>query len=49
MYLLGEGVEKDVETAKNLMKFIEEEEKKKKTEESIVFKKHNISNAMNPN
>lgn len=49
MYLLGEGVEKDVETAKNLMKFIEEEEKKKKMEESIVFKKHNISNAMNPN
>lgn len=49
MYLLGEGVEKDVETAKNLMKFIEEEEKKKKTEESIVFKKHITSNAMNPN
>lgn len=47
MYLLGEGVEKDVETAKNLMKFIEEEEKKKKMEESIVFKKHNISNATN--
>lgn len=30
MYLLGEGVEKDPETAKNLMKFIENEEKKKK-------------------
>ena len=30
MYLLGEGVEKDVETAQNLMKFIEEEEKKMK-------------------
>lgn len=29
MYLLGEGVEKDAETAKNLMKFIENEEKKK--------------------
>ena len=28
MYLVGEGVEKDPETAKNLMKFIEEEEKK---------------------
>lgn len=28
MYLLGEGVEKDAETAKNLMKFIENEEKK---------------------
>ena len=28
MYLLGEGVEKDPETAANLMHFIEEEEKK---------------------
>lgn len=32
MYLLGEGVEKDPETAKNLMKFIESEEKKMKGE-----------------
>ena len=34
MYLLGEGVEKDPETAKNLMKFIENEEKKKKEEQN---------------
>ena len=34
MYLVGEGVEKDPETAKNLMKFIEEEEKKLKGNEN---------------
>lgn len=34
MYLVGEGVEKDPETAKNLMKFIEEEEKKQKGNEN---------------
>ena len=38
MYLLGEGVEKDPETAQNLMKFIEEEEKKmKKADEGSSF------------
>ena len=33
MYLLGEGVEKDPETAKNLMTFIENEENKLKNQE----------------
>ena len=28
MYTLGEGVEKDLNTAQNLIKFIEEEEKR---------------------
>ena len=37
MYLLGEGVEKDPETAKNLMRFIEEEEKKAKKGEASSF------------
>ena len=37
MYLLGEGVEKDPETAKNLMRFIEEEEKKKQKSENSSF------------
>ena len=42
MYLLGEGVEKDPETAANLMHFIEEEEKKAKHSFS-VFNKHHHS------
>lgn len=37
MYLLGEGVEKDPETAKNLMRFIEEEEKKAKKGDASSF------------
>lgn len=37
MYLLGEGVEKDAETAKNLMQFIAEEEKKTKKDPSSSY------------